>query len=107
MPHPRLRRRLAPSEHISLRLNPEQRDWLMHGPDLPQNLGHLLHRAAVREGKLTVRLNREELDACILCAVKIRPLDKTAERGIDALLRYLESQADRFAEPDEAASSTE
>jgi hypothetical protein len=96
MPYSRQRPRIAPTGRIALRLTPEQRDLFLGSGHLPKDLGHVLHRAAVRQGKLMVRLSREELDTLIAAGAKVSPSDAAAERNLDTLLRYLESLADRF-----------
>jgi hypothetical protein len=64
----------------------------------------VLHHAHVERGELSVRLNRESLDALIASAAAIKPEGLAADRAIDTLLRYLESLADRFEEPEEGDS---
>lgn len=66
----------------------------------PKQLGHALHRAAVRRGELTLRVTREELDALILSAANAAVPDRAAERALATFLRYLESMEERFAEPE-------
>lgn len=96
MPYSRQRPRVAATAAITIRLTPAQRDALIGSPQTPKELGHLLHRATVREGKLQVRVKRAWLDALILAAADMRAPDRRAERELDALLRYLEGMADRF-----------
>lgn len=96
MPYTRRQPKIAGTGAISIRLSPAQRDLLMRSPHVPQEVGHLLHRATVREGKLGVRLKREALDALITAAAHVPAADAKAERDLDALLRYLEAMADRF-----------
>lgn len=69
--------------------------------ETPKSLAHALHRSPVRDGKLSIRVNRKELDALISSAARIRVDHKTEQRLLASLLRYLETAADRFAE-DEA-----
>lgn len=102
MPYSRQRPRLAPTGRVAVRLTPPQRDQFIHSGDLPAGLGQALHRAVVREGKLSVRVTRDELDLLIRAGAKLRPADRRAEREMDTLLRYLEGLEDRFAEPPES-----
>lgn len=96
MPYTRRQPRIAATGAISIRLSPAQRDLLMHSLHVPQEVGHLLHRATVREGRLMVRLKREALDALIAAAAHAPAADRKVERDLDALLGYLEAMADRF-----------
>ena len=92
---------MAEKENVdSGKLTPEQRDLFIHSPALPRNLGHALHRAAVRQGKLTLRLTREELDALIIVAAKTRVPDRREERALTTLMRYLDGLENWFAEPE-------
>lgn len=102
MPYLRRLPKLPPSGRVTVRLSPVQRDQLLASPALPRSLGHLIHRAPVRDAKLQVRVTRDELDAFITAAIQIpTPTPQTA-RALDIFLSYLETQADRFAErPDE------
>jgi hypothetical protein len=100
MPYSRQRQRIAPNGRISVRLTPEQRDLFIRSSAIPKNLGHLLHHAPVREGKLSVRIDRVGLEAMILAAARVTAADRAEERALAALLRYLESREDRFADPD-------
>jgi hypothetical protein len=68
---------------------------------VPKDLGHVLHRAAVRGGELSVRVDRADLDRLIMAAANQSSPDKRAERKLEALLRYLETMSDRFEEPEE------
>lgn len=99
MAYTRRRHRIAHSGRVTLRLSPAQRDLFLHSPELPQGLGHTLHRAHVREGKLTARVTRGDLDVLIAVAAKVSAADRRSERELDTLLRYLEGLEDRFAEP--------
>lgn len=99
MPYSRQRPRLAPTGRITVRLTPAQRDLLLASSHTPKDVAHALHRASVREGKLGVRVTRASLDALILAAAQLPTVDREAERALDGLLRYLESLADRFADP--------
>lgn len=101
MPYSRQRPRIAPTERITVRFTPGQRDFLIASPELPKGLGHALHRAAVRQGKLALRVTRAELDTLILVAAKVRVPERKAERELATFLSYLESLEDRFAEPEE------
>jgi DNA/RNA-binding domain of Phe-tRNA-synthetase-like protein len=98
MPHPRRRPRVAPTGRVSLRLTTEQRDQFLASSQTPRELGHTLHRAVVRNGKLTIRVTRDALEALIIAAARTTPTNRHAERALDALLRYLESRSDQFAE---------
>lgn len=104
MPYSRQRPRIAPTGRVSLRLHTGQRDLLVHAPGTPPGLGHALHRAPVRAGKLTLRVGRGELEALIAVAANLRPTDRRTERELDALLRYLESREEQFAEAAEPVS---
>lgn len=103
MPYSRRLPRIPSTGRIAVRLNTAQRDLFVHDPAVPKNLGHALHRAPVREGKLALRLSREELEALITAAAKAPAPDRQAERSMSALLKYLESLLDRFAEPPETS----
>lgn len=100
MAYLRQRPRIPATGRVTVRLTPAQRDLFIGSAATPKNLSHALHRAAVREGKLAVRLDRELLDTLILAAAKLPAADRKSERSIETLLRYLESLADRFAEPE-------
>lgn len=100
MPYSRRRPRVAPTGRISLRLNTRQRDLLIHAADTPKDVGHALHHAPVRDGKLALRVTRHALDALIAVVARTDFPDRRSERELDAFLHYLESRADRFAEPD-------
>ncbi|MCR6656779.1 MAG: hypothetical protein NVV63_13430 [Opitutus sp.] len=103
MPFSRKRPRIAASGAVSVRVDPHQRDLLMKAPGMPASLGHALHRAPVREGKLSVRMSRENLDTAIAALARVPAEGRDEERELDTLLRYLETLADRFedGEPDE------
>lgn len=105
MPYSRQRPRIPASGRVSIRLSTSQRDSFIGEPSLPRNLGHALHRSPVRDGKVVIRVTRTELDALIRIAAAARPLDRRAERATQSFLRYLESQEDRFAVPDEEDDS--
>jgi uncharacterized protein (DUF1778 family) len=98
MPYSRQRPRIAPTGRVTIRLTPAQRDLFIHSAATPKNIGHLLHGAAVRDGKLSIRVNRESLEALIQVAAKIRFPDRGMERELSTLSRYLESLEDRFAD---------
>ncbi len=53
------------TSQVAVRLSPELGDLFIHTADTPRNLGHALHRASERDGKLAVRVTRQELDAMI------------------------------------------
>jgi hypothetical protein len=99
MPYLRQRARVPATGRIAVKLAPDQRDLFIASGRLPKALGHLLHRAPVRQGKLVVQLTRAELDAVIAAGVGVPARDPASDRRLDALLRYLESLADRFEEP--------
>lgn len=105
MPHSRQRPRIAANGRVTIRLTPAQRDVLVGSSLTPRALGQVLHHAHVERGHLSVRVNRESLDAMITAAAAIKPPGLAADRAIDALLRYLESLADRFDEPEEPATA--
>lgn len=100
MPFSRQRPRIPPTGRVTIRLTPAQRDVLLGEVSTPKNLGHALHRAAVRRGELTLRVTRDELDAIILGAANAAVPDRAAERALATFLRYLESMEDRFADPE-------
>ena len=58
MPYLRQRQRIAPNGRVAVRLNPGQRDVLLRSPHIPKDLGHLLHHAPVKKGKLEIRTDR-------------------------------------------------
>lgn len=99
MPHTRRQPRVAPTGRVTVRLSTEQRNLFIESAETPKDLGHALHRAPVREGKLTVRVDRAELDALIAAAANIDTSDRREERALQSLLRYLESLEDRFEDP--------
>lgn len=86
---------------MAVRLTTEQRGLFLRLHSLPRELGHPLHHAVVRRGKLQVRVTRSELDTLIAAAAQARAADAAGERALTALLGYLESIEDRFAEPNE------
>lgn len=97
MAHPRRLPRFTTGSRVPIRLSTAQRDLFLGSAALPQGLGHALHRAPVREGKLNVHASQVEIDTLIAIAAKARPSDRSEERSLDALLRYLEGISDRFA----------
>ena len=101
MPFSRRQPRIASGGRVTLRLTVVQRDRLLASPALPKNLGHLLHRAPVREGRLGVRVTRAELAALIAAAAEVKARDDREERALGALLRYLETQEERFEDVSE------
>ena len=106
MPYPRRLPPIAPNGRIALWLNPAQRDFFIASPETPKDIGHALHRAPVRNGKLTLRVTRESLDALIRAAAAFSAQSKGEERALATLLRYLESLEDRFEdEADEDSDS--
>jgi hypothetical protein len=102
MPYTRRRHRLSASGRVTIRLTTAQRDVFIESSKLPASLGHLLHRAPVRDGKLNVRVTRGELDALITAAAICQPKDRREEKNLGTLLRYLERLEDRFEEPEES-----
>lgn len=92
----RQRPRIAATGRVSVRLNPSQRNLLLDHRDLPAPLAFALKHAAVRDGKLNVRVTRPELDRLIVAVAAIRPLEPRERRTLDAWLDYLESLDDRF-----------
>ncbi len=101
MPYSRQRPRIPPTGRVTIRLTPAQRDVLTAQANLPQRLGHALHRAPVRRGELSLRVTRSELDAIIVAAAGAAVPDRAAERALATFLRYLESMEDRFGEVEE------
>jgi hypothetical protein len=103
MPYLRQRQKIPATGRVPLKLSPAQRDQLLGTTNLPRKLGHLLHHAPVKQGKLRIRLTNAELDALILSAATIPTSDPTAKRALDTFLSYLEAQSDRFdsEEPEE------
>lgn len=101
MPYSRQRPPIPPTGRVAVRLTTGQRDLFLRSHSLPRELGHPLHHAVVRRGKLQVRVTRSELDALIAAAAQACEADAAGERALTALLGYLESIEDRFAEPDE------
>lgn len=104
MPYSRQLPRIKPTARVSVRLTTSQRDLLVEAPGTPRDLGHLLHRAAVRDGKLSVQLNRTEIEKLVAAAARLAPVDRRGQRDLDALLRYLESLEDRFVREDDESS---
>ena len=76
----RLLRRVAPTGNAPLRLDTSQRDMFVRSPDLPRGLRHALHKAPVRDGKLSVRVTRAELEALIVAAANAPAEGKREER---------------------------
>ena len=101
MPYRRQRPRIAHTGRVTVRLSTEQRDLFIHHPATRMPLGHALHRAPVRKGELSVRVNREELEQLIAVAADFEAEDKRSERALASLLRYLETLEDRFEDPEE------
>jgi hypothetical protein len=98
MPYSRRLPRIARTGRVAIWLNPAQRDLFIQSPDTPKDLGHALHHAPVRKGKLTLRVTRESLDALIAVAAGFRPQSRGEDRALTTLLRYLESVEDRFGD---------
>lgn len=105
MPYSRQRHRLAANARATIRLGTWQRDLFLESRAVPTPVVFALKRAPVREGKLSVRVSRHELDALIAAAAKVAPENKARERELNAFLGYLEDIEDRFEEPE--SSDTE
>jgi hypothetical protein len=97
MPFSRRLPRIAPTGRVSLRLTPMQRDLMLTAPGVPREIGHALHRATVRAGKLQVRLDRNAIETMIRALAAVAVPDSAVDRSVRALLDYLESVEDRFA----------
>ncbi|HEX2860655.1 MAG TPA: hypothetical protein VHN79_03405 [Lacunisphaera sp.] len=106
MPYLRQQPKIPANGRVTLRLTPAQRDGLLAERDLPRGLGHVLHRAPVKQGKLQVRVTRTELDALIIAATRLPVPHKAAERALNVFLSYLETQEERFTEPPENSATT-
>jgi hypothetical protein len=106
MPYSRQRPRIASNGRIAVRLSTSQRDLFIRAPETPKDLAHVLHRAPVRSGKLSVRLTRVSLEALIAAAANSHAPDRKAAHELATLLRYLEGLEDRFAEPEYEDEST-
>lgn len=94
---------MAPNGRVAVRLTTAQRDMFIRSPEVPKDLGHLLHRAPVRAGKLSIRVTREALDALIAAAARHGANGREEERALATLVRYLEGLEDRFEEPEDEA----
>lgn len=101
MPHSRLRPRIPANGRVAIRLTPAQRDLFQGSPEIPRALGQALHHAVVREGKLTLRVDRDAVLSLITVAAKVAVDGRRAESEIATLLRYLEAADDRFADEEE------
>ncbi len=97
----RLRPRVSATGRVSLRLGLAQRDGFLRNRDLPRALAHALRNAPVREGRLSVRVARAELEALIVAVADAMARDRRAERELAPLARYLEGLEDRFLDPPE------
>lgn len=53
----------------------------------------------MRDGKLSTRVTREELDRLIAAAAAVAPRNKAELRELHVFLRYLENLEERFEEP--------
>jgi hypothetical protein len=98
MPFSRRLPRLGRTDRIAARLTTAQRDIILASLQIPSALGHALHRATVRAGKLHVRVDRDELEIMIRSVAAAPVTDRAADRSVQALLGYLESLEDRFAD---------
>jgi hypothetical protein len=94
----RIRPRVAPGGRVAVRLNPAQRDLFVGSSLTPRNLVYALRQAPVREGKLSVRVRRAELEAMIAAAAAAPDTGRREEQELAALERYLEGLEDRFLE---------
>lgn len=103
----RIRPRVAANGRVSVRLSPSQRDLFTRAATVPRDLAFALRNAPVREGKLSVRVRRAELEAMTAAAVAASAADRRQERELASLVRYLEGLEDSFAEPREAADGAE
>lgn len=101
MPHSRQLPRIPFNGKIGVRLKPFQRDQLLRSSCVPPELGHRLHRAPVRKGRLEIRADLPGVEAMITAAVEAPAPDRAAERALDTFVRYLEDLADRFERPAE------
>jgi uncharacterized protein (DUF1778 family) len=99
MPYSRQRPRIAATGRVSVRLNTRQRDLFLDRRDVPAALAFALKNAAVRDGKLSLRVTRDELDRLIAAAASVTPENKSETRELNAFLSYLENLEDRFEEP--------
>ncbi len=96
MLYPRRRARVLPTGRVTIRLTTAQRDLFLKAPDLPRGLGHELHRAPVRAGKLSLRVDLAKLEAMISAAAATSTSDRQSARSLETLLRYLELAEERF-----------
>jgi hypothetical protein len=99
MPYSRQRPRIAPTGRVAVRLSTRQRDLFIGRRDVPAALAFALKNAVVREGKLSLRVTRNELDRLIAAAASVTPQSKSATRELNAFLGYLEDIEDRFEDP--------
>ena len=100
----RLRQRFAPTGRASIRLNTRQRDLFARSAKTPQNVAHALRNAPVRDGKLSLRVTRPELETLILVAAGAGAANREEERELASLVRYLEGIEDRFETEEDAES---
>lgn len=96
MPYLRQRQKIPGNGRIAVKLTPAQRDQLIGNSTMPRGLGHLLHRAPAKQGKLHIRLTKSELDTLIDCAVVLPISNPASQRALDIFIDYLETQVDRF-----------
>jgi uncharacterized protein (DUF1778 family) len=97
----RRRPRIAATGRVSVRLTTSQRDLFLGGRAVPPALAFALKHAPVRDGKLSLRVTRDELDRLIAAAAQVTPANKADARVLDIFLSYLESLEDRFEETTE------
>jgi hypothetical protein len=98
MPYSRRRPRISATGRVSVRLSTRQRDLFLGSRDVPASLVFALKHAPVRDGKLSLRITRSELDHLIATVAKIAPRDKAHERDLNTFLDYLDGLEDRFEE---------
>ena len=107
MPYLRQQRRIPANGKVAIRMTPAQRDLFTTSRDTPIDLGFSLRKAPVREGELSIRVNRHQLDALIGIAARSRAPDKHAEKKLETFIRYLEKNEDRFADEDDDQGKVE
>ncbi len=107
MPYSRQRPRIAPNGRVAIRLTTAQRDMFIQSGAVPKELGHVLHRAPVRAGKLSLRVTRGSLEALIAAASRHESGNREEERAVVTLLRYLEGLEERFEEPETESEDEE
>lgn len=106
MAYLRRRPRIAPNGRVSVRLTPSQRDLFTGAATVPKSVVHALRNAHVLDGKLSIRIDRDALESLIVAAAEAAARNPRTDNKLGALVRYLESLEDRFAD-DETHSSAE